>query len=140
MYAETILYIIGGACAFLVLFFGMYLIAFRKRSRVYQDVLRQETEFFDALTATSLLTQGKSSKSTAAQTTEALPGGKISSFATEILSEEHPENIDFDASALEGRYIACSSNCGRWHPMRGSMQNFRFYILSARQSPNVSLL
>jgi len=59
MYLDMILFIAGGFFAALGLIFIVYLMAFRKRNRSYAEVLRQETELFDALTATGNTSQGR---------------------------------------------------------------------------------
>jgi len=61
LYPDTILFATGSFFALLTLVFAVYLLVFRKRSRVYAEVLRQETEIFDALTATATLTNNKPS-------------------------------------------------------------------------------
>ena len=61
IYPDTILFALSGFFAALTLIFVTYILLFRKRSRVYTEVLRQETEIFDALTATGTLTSNKSS-------------------------------------------------------------------------------
>ncbi len=118
MYTDTILFLVGSICAFLAVFSVAYLVMSQKRSKVYRDVLRQETELFDALTTTSMLTKGTSSTSTGEKGTELLSSWKTSASAnvkltniilkddsTDLLHRELPEVIDFDDSALEGRYI-----------------------------------
>ena len=125
MYTDTILFLAGGFCASLSVFSVVYLVLSNKRSKVYKDVLRQETEFFDALTTTSLLSKGTGSTRTDEKGTETLSDGaspsnniggteKINDGFTEKLFEEDnteflgegvSESIDFDAYALEGRYI-----------------------------------
>ena len=118
MYTDTILFLIGGTCAFLALFSVAYLFISYKRGKAYRDILRQETEFFDALTTTSLLTKSPSAMLTNSDDTELLTDGKTSLLtkgklsgvifdndATEILHGRQADLIDFDDTALEGRYI-----------------------------------
>ena len=112
MYTDTVLFLISGICAVLAVCFALYLIASKKRSRAYRALLQQETELFDALTTTGLLTRTEISTiddSTELYTSDQTLKQSESSFfdddSTEYLSEENPEIIDFDASALEGRYI-----------------------------------
>jgi len=69
MYPDTILFIAGTFFAVLGLLFVVYLLAFRKRSRVYAQVLQQETELFDALTATATLSQNKLFQNSSPQNT-----------------------------------------------------------------------
>ena len=90
----------------------------RKRNKVYRNVLQQETELFDALTTTSLMTKGKSSPSVEEKGLELMSDESTSLSAktelteiiyndddTELLCWEQPDIIDFDDTALEGRYI-----------------------------------
>jgi len=62
MYLDTILFILGAVCAAAVIFFVMYLLISRRRSRMYTEVLKQESEKFDAITATLFTTGGVASK------------------------------------------------------------------------------
>jgi len=119
VYTDTILFLVGGVCAFLAIVFVVYLFVSLKRSRVYRSVLKQETEIFNALTTTASLTKGTSATGiTAGNTTELLTGGHttppVNNGMTEIVREDEQTELlgvkvsevaDFDASALEGRYI-----------------------------------
>ena len=55
MYPDTILFIVGTVFAAVMVLIAVYLLISRKRSRVYTEVLKQESERFDAITATLLL-------------------------------------------------------------------------------------
>lgn len=92
MYPDTILFIVGGFFAVLALVFVVYLIAFRKRSRVYAETLRQETETFDALTTSTAI-----NRSTAV-------GSAGKSFGTNDLTEILDTN-EFDPSVIRESYI-----------------------------------
>lgn len=115
MYTDTILFIVGGICALLAIFFGIYLMISHRQSKAYRAVLQQETELFDALTTTSLLTHNAKASVTVGGGTELLIGGRkspqdgtsliLEDDRSEVLREEQPEKINFDSSALEGRYI-----------------------------------
>ena len=76
IYTDTILFILSGACALFAALSVGYLVVSQKRSKVYRDVLRQETEAFDALTTTALLTKGTNTVSADKNSTELLYDGK----------------------------------------------------------------
>ena len=117
--------------------FTLYLLASKKRSRAYRALLQQETEMFDALTTTGLLSKTMSTDISAGSDAgsgagagfdprvNAGAGADVSTDLlteagtvledsaypltdnerTELMPEEQPEIIGFDASALKGRYI-----------------------------------
>ncbi|MDR2713734.1 MAG: serine/threonine protein kinase, partial [Clostridiales bacterium] len=115
MYVDTILFIIGGACAILALTLAIYLIASRKKSRSYRTVLKQETELLTSLSPTSQLSQlienndpaiedrGKQrEEQTVSQNPTGLP---LEEAGTELLPEGPDNAPDFDIPALAGQYI-----------------------------------
>lgn len=61
MYPDTLLFIVGAAFAAAVIVFVVYLITSRKRSRVYTELLKQESEKFDAITATLFMANSATS-------------------------------------------------------------------------------
>ena len=124
MYTDIILLLVGAICTLLALSLIVYLFISKKRSRAYRELLQQETELFDAIATTAMLTLDRSKAITddktallsAAQNAhpnEAAPhsgSGNTTVLLTDadrtaLLREEQAETIDFDASALEGRYI-----------------------------------
>lgn len=117
MYTDTILFLISGLCAVIAIIFAIYLIVSQKRSKVYRAVLQQETELFDALTTTTLLMKSTKPITSISTGNEQLIGKKaapergtqllIADDETELLQEstDAPVIVDFDASALEGRYV-----------------------------------
>jgi len=115
VYLDTILFIIGGICAFLSVLLCLYLVISHKQSKAYRAVLQQETVLLDTLTTVGLHTRGTKSGATDCDETELLTyggnpeqGGTSRIFEddkTELLKKEEPETIDFDDSALESRYI-----------------------------------
>jgi len=116
VYAETILYIAGGICAFLALSLLAYLVVSRKRSRAYRRMLQQETEFLETWTTISIFTKTTKSKSTGTAQTDLLTDNEIIPPDDFVLTDTVPEeanasrekttnSIGFDDSALEGRYI-----------------------------------
>ena len=52
IYPDTILFFVGGLFALSTIIFFTYLLVSRRRSLIYTEVLRQETEVFDAITVT----------------------------------------------------------------------------------------
>ena len=132
MYTDTLLFITSGAFAFLVLVLAVYLASSYKRSLVYRTLLRQETEFYDALSSTVMTgTLGApvaGSGSGSGGSAGLQGGGDVQSVdrtastqighcgnTTELQGADEPgagrpgeeahETVEFDASALEGRYV-----------------------------------
>lgn len=115
MYTDTILFIISGLSALLAVLFVIYLVISRRRSRAYRLLLQQETESFDALATTLLLVKSTKSGFVIDSSKKVLSDEKAGTqHGTRIILEnsdaepiqlEQPEGIDFDASALQGRYI-----------------------------------
>jgi serine/threonine protein kinase len=104
MYPEIILFAVGGLFALLTLFFAVYLITSRRRSRLYAQVLRQETELFDALTATAALTQPKllaaDSSSASGQTAD--PQIEFSELAYDNPQNQPGETMGLSVKAAAG--------------------------------------
>lgn len=114
MYIDTVLFITGGVCALLALLLIIYLVTSYKKSKEYHAVLEQDTEVIDVLTTTGFLTHKTKEIESVAESTEALSEDTVSLYleassiceddSTELLREQ-PKTINFNASALEGRYI-----------------------------------
>ena len=83
MYPDTVLFIIGFIFAAAMLFFAAYFLSSRRRSRVYTEVLKQESERFDAITATMFMESG------AASSSAAFSNANISAAATETEHVRH---------------------------------------------------
>ena len=76
MYTDTILFIIGGVCALFLLLSGAYLIISSKRSKMYRDVLRQETEYTETYAASTFMND---QSATATEATASAAGSDVSS-------------------------------------------------------------
>ena len=59
LYPDTILFAVGVLFLLVAIIFIIYLLLSYKRSRVYASYLREETQTFDAITATSTLSQSQ---------------------------------------------------------------------------------
>lgn len=87
MYADFILFAIGALFAAITVFFAAYLFLSRKKSRAYTEILNQETEIFDALTATaSILKNYSENPPYISDTGEMLTDIKTERFATEVIN------------------------------------------------------
>jgi len=118
MYTDTMLFLVSGICVLIAVFSVVYLIISKKRSKVYRNILQQETELFDALTTTSTLTKTNDSALAIGKSMEQLSGETVitsnSSIltkkplddnATELLDDESELVVaNFDTSVLNGFY------------------------------------
>ena len=117
MYTDGVLFVLGGCFVAFAILFGFYLVVSRKRSKAYRTVLRQETELFDVLTTTAIQNQtSKRSASIDKESASAVDRKTTSNQSTKLLDDmkttvllngnrSDTNILDFDATALEGRYI-----------------------------------
>lgn len=109
------LFIVGGVCALIAVILGVYLVISTRQSRSYHALLQQETEIFDALTSTAALTTN--TKASVSNVNEIEPLSNLETTPesgtclildydrTEFPNEQTKgDGIDFDDSALEGKY------------------------------------
>jgi len=113
IYPDTVLFVAGGFFAGLALIFFVYLLAFRKRSRVYAQVLRQETELFDALTATATLSN-KLIKPTPGHKPFLHGNGDIAAPA--VFHPHHSETLPFQTHGASPYKKPHLSNTGGFNP------------------------
>ena len=91
MYLDTVLFIIGAGFSLVMIIFFIYFIVSRKRSRVYTEALKQESENFDAITATLR----------SSQRTSASPG----SFASQNTAGAPGQDDGFNPNSIAGAYV-----------------------------------
>jgi hypothetical protein len=107
-YLEVILFAVSGLFLILTLLLVMYLLTSYKRSRGYAKVLEQETEIFDALTATAAITASRATAPTYANNsgateTEFIPYSNDTDMTERLLSKPLAEGM-FDPSVIAGAY------------------------------------
>ena len=120
MYTDTILFYTGGLLAFITISIVFYLVVSFKRSKVYRDALQQETEFYKTLVTTSRLMENSELPSAGINSVNEPESRYVKTSLTDGINHDdpsqgdvltdlsygnEPEIVDFDASALEGRYI-----------------------------------
>jgi len=111
MYADTILFILGGFFALLAVGLVVYLAAFRKRSRVYAETLRQETESFNALTSTSAFTVSQTQNKTAATGENATAGG-AGGFDPSVVAEFYDIEYEIGGGAMSRTFVVRNKKLG----------------------------
>ena len=113
MYLENILFIASAIFTALTLFLAGYLLTSRRRSRVYTEALKRESEKFDALTSTSPMTQNryilsKDSYADSERTEDISPSaqtGKSTGIDTPRQNGGKMEKGAFDPTAIAGAYV-----------------------------------
>ena len=90
MYTDTILFMLSGLCLLIAIFASIYLLVSRKRSLIYRSVLQQETNFFDALTATAKLTSTAKVSSVPVNAAAFAQSYADEEAETELLQKDYP--------------------------------------------------